>query len=263
MKLMWLDPKSIKVPEIRVTAQFDDELLAQFKDSLDAIGQIAPIIVYQVGEDHVLCDGKHRLDEALAKGSTKIQAVVIPGDMVDVLTRNIVVDQLRGKTSVTEMVKVIKVLSQDYGLDPDQIASKTYKNRDYVEKLIKIAQASPVVLEAVDRGVIGIGIAYELSRLPHPIQQEEVIAKHQVYNYSVKDVKDLVEQTLEFMRAPEEKLPPATLGKPPAPRVYKCEGCKNDTDPRYLRPVMLCPDCFGVVWKLAQASPPEPEGNGE
>ena len=64
MKLKKVDPGTIKVPEVRVTAQFDDELLTQFKDSLDAIGQIAPIIVYQVGEELVLCDGLHRLDEA-------------------------------------------------------------------------------------------------------------------------------------------------------------------------------------------------------
>ncbi|MBA7563517.1 hypothetical protein ES708_05176 [subsurface metagenome] len=118
MKLRRVDPRTIEWPEVRVTAQFDEELYRQFKESIKAVGQIAPIICYQVDEKLVGCDGKHRCDEALAAGGQTVDVVVIPGDMVDVLTKNIFLDHLRGKTPVSQMVRVIGTLYADYNLDP-------------------------------------------------------------------------------------------------------------------------------------------------
>lgn len=252
MKLRRVDPQSIKVPEVRVRAQFDEELFKQFRESIIEVGQIAPPIVYQVGEELVLCDGEHRLTEAKQNGQQMIEVIVIPGDMVDVLTKNIFLDHLRGKTPVSEMVKVVKVLNQDYKLDPDQIKEKTGLTRDYIEKLIKISTASPVVGQALDEGVIGVGHAFELSRLPSQIQQEEMIAKLQIYRFPIKELHEFIDQVLAQMEVDKTEAPPGVdRGKRP-PAVYKCEGCQEETEPRYLRPVMVCPDCFGVVWKLGK-----------
>jgi len=66
MKLRKVDPKSIKVPEVRVTAQFDEDLYEQFKSSIKEVGQITPPICYEVDRELILCDGLHRLQEAIA-----------------------------------------------------------------------------------------------------------------------------------------------------------------------------------------------------
>jgi ParB-like chromosome segregation protein Spo0J/DNA-directed RNA polymerase subunit RPC12/RpoP len=259
MKLRRVDPHSIKVPEIRVRAQFDEELFKQFRESIIEVGQIAPPIVYQVGEELVLCDGEHRLQEAKNNGQTSIEVVVIPGDMVDVLTKNIFLDHLRGKTPASQMVKVIKVLYQDYNLDPDQIKEKTGLTRDYIEKLIKISQASPTVQEALDQGVIGVGHAFELSRLPYPIQQEEIIAKHQVWRFTVLELRGQIDAVLKAMKEIAEEGPPRAVTEPRPIAKYHCEGCREEVEPRYLKPVMVCPDCFGRLWRLAKASKTAPE----
>ena len=256
MKLRKIDPITIKVPEIRVTAQFDEELYQQFKDSIAAVGQIAPVICYQVGGELVLCDGMHRLQEAIAAGESTVDVVVIPGDMIDVLTKNIFLDHLRGKTPVSQMVMVIKTLYQEYNLDPDQIKEKTGLTRNYIEKLIRISEASPVVLGALDQGVIGIGHAFELSRLPYPIQQEEVIAKHQVWRFTVQELHEQVDGVLKALEIIRTAPPVPTANEPRPPAQYACEGCHNTIEPRYLRPVMLCPNCFGEVWRLAKAQEP-------
>ncbi len=200
MKLRTVDPKSIKVPEIRVRAVFDEETLKVFQETIKAVGQIAPIICFEVGEDIVLSDGGHRLDEAIANGESGIKVVILPGDMIDVMTKNIMLDHARGKTPVSDMVKVIKSLTQDYNLDSDQISEKTGMPRAYIEKLWKIAEASPVVQQALDEGWLGVGAAFEIARLPHPIQQEEFIAKQQVYKFKVPDIKELVDATLVEMQ---------------------------------------------------------------
>jgi len=259
VKLLRVKPKSIKIPELRVRAQFDQEILRQFQSSIKEAGIIAPIIVCKVGEDLVLVDGEHRLAEAIAQGLPTVDAVVFEGDMTDVLTKNLFLDHMRGKTPVSDMVKVISSLYSDYNLDPDQIKEKTGLTRDYIERLIKIGQASPVVQQALDQGVIGVGHAFELSRLPYPVQQEEVIAKHQVWRFSVKELHEQVDAVLGAMKEIAEA-PPATTetGKRPTP-IYHCEGCKQEAEPRYLRPVMLCPECFGRVWRLAQAAEPAKE----
>lgn len=253
MKLRNIDPHSIKVPEVRVTAQFDEELYQQFKDSIAAVGSVAPPICYEVKGELVLCDGLHRLQEAIANGEPTVSVVVIPGDMVDVLTKNIFLDHLRGKTPVRQMVTVIKTLHQEYNLDSDQIKEKTGLTRDYIEKLVRISEASPVVLGALDRGTIGMGIAVELSRLPYAIIQEEIIAKHEHYEMTVAGIKDLVNKTLEELEIIKRAPPVVPPSEPRKPPEYACEGCKQIIEPRYLRPVMLCPNCFGEVWRLGKA----------
>lgn len=252
MKLHKVKPSDLVIPKVRVTAQFDEELYQQFRNSIKAVGQITPPIVYKVGEDLVLCDGLHRVKEALDSGESTIDVVVIPGDMVDVLTKNIFLDHLRGKTSVSQMVRVIGALSQEYNLDPDQIKEKTGLTRDYIEKLIKISQASPVVQEALDQQWIGVGAAFEISRLPYAIQQEEVIAKQRVYGFKVADIKGLVDKTLEELKLIAAAGPPVVVTEPRPIATYHCEGCQQGVEPRYLRPVMLCPNCFGEVWRLGK-----------
>jgi len=252
VKLVKVKPGQIKIPELRVRARFDEEIWQQFQNSIKEAGIISPVIVCKVGEDLVLVDGEHRLQEAIAQGIPTVDAVVFEGDMVDVLTKNLFLDHTRGKTPVSEMIKVIGALYTEYGLDSDQIKEKTGLTRDYIEKLVKISLASPSVQQALDDGIIGVGHAFQLCRLPYAIMQEEVIAKHQVYRYKVAELKEMVDLALGSLEQIAETPQPTGDKEPrPAP-IYHCEGCKNEVEPRYLRPVMLCPDCFGEVWRLAQ-----------
>jgi len=247
-----VDPRKIVVPETRVTAQFDEELYEQFKTSLKEVGQMAPPIVYKVGDDLVLSDGLHRVQEAIENGVAAIDVAVLEGTMIDVLTTNVFVDHLRGKTPVSQMVKVIKTLSTEFNLDVEQIQEKTGLTRNYIEKLILISGASLVVQDALDQGIIGVGHAFQLSRLPFAIQQEELIAKHQVYRLSVKELEGFISSVLREMEGMAEAPAEAAPGEPrPAPG-YHCEGCKEEIEPRFLRPVMLCPNCFGSVYRLGK-----------
>jgi hypothetical protein len=253
MELRKVDPRSIAEPEVRVTAQFDEELYEEFKKSLKEVGPIAPPIVYEVEGQLVLCDGLHRLQEAITNGMTEIDVVVIPGDMIDVLTKNIFLDHLRGKTPVSQMVKVIGALYQEYHLDPDKIKERTGLTRRYIEDLIKISEASPELLVQLDAGVIGVGHAREIARLPMRIQQEEILAKQQIWRYPVAELKGLIDETLHLMQVAPTGSSAATQAAVKKPLEWRCEGCKEIVEPRYLKPVMLCPDCFGVLWKLARA----------
>jgi len=242
----------IKVPEVRVTARFDEETRQILQNSIKEVGIIAPVLVQEINEELVLVDGLHRLEDSIAAGDSPIDVAVLDGDMADLLCRNLFLDHARGKTPVSDMVKVIKALYQEYDLDPDKIKEKTGLTRDYIEKLIRISQASPSVQEALDQGIIGVGHAFEIARLPFAIQQDEVIAKHQVWRFTVKELHEMIDAVLQQIEINRTEPPAEVPGAPrPAP-VYHCEGCQDEVEPRYLRPVMLCPNCFGEVWRLAK-----------
>ena len=150
------------------------------------------------------------------------------------------------------MIKVIKKMYEDMGLDSDAIKKEVGRSRDWVEQFIQIGTASPEVVAALDSGAISQGVAFQLSRLPFHEQQEEVLNKSTVYRLTVPDVKELVEATLAMMEERKQEQPEAAPAPVPVPVVYYCEACKKETAPRYLRPIQLCPDCFGNVWRLAK-----------
>ncbi len=171
MKLRRVNPDVIKVPEVRVTARFDPEMWELFQGSIKAMGAIAPIICCEVEGDLVLVDGLHRLVEVRNNGEQKIDVAVIEGDMVDVLTKNIFLDHLRGKTPVSEMVRVIEVLWKEYKLDSEQIAARTGLQREYVEKLQLISELTPLCRKELDEGRIGVGHAAALAKIKDPGRQ--------------------------------------------------------------------------------------------
>ena len=255
MKLRKIKPSLIRVPEVRVTAQFDEQTRQLLRDSIKQTGILAPVLVQEIDGELVLVDGLHRIQDSIAAGDSPIDVAVLDGDMADLLCRNLFLDHVRGKTPASDMVRVIKELYTVHELDPDKIKERTGLTRDYIEKLIKIGTASPAVQEALDQGIIGVGHAYELARLPYAIQQEEIIAKHQVWRFSVKELHEQIDGVLQAMEA-QRTAPPIEVDKAQRPPpVYHCEGCKDEVEPRYLRPVMLCPNCFGEVWRLAKARP--------
>ncbi len=243
------------IPSTRVTAVYDEELVAQLKESMRALGVLTPIVCVKVGEEYLLVDGLHRLQELKDQGVLMVDLVYTEGDAKDNLLQNLVLNRVRGKVKASEMVAVIGALERDYGMDSEAIGKKTGFGRDYVEKYISVAKASPSVVEALNLGVIEIGHAYELSRLPSRAQQEEVMAKYQVWRWKIPELKAQVDNILTMMREVGEQRAAAAAKEKPEPPAFYCAGCETRTDPRQLRAVSLCPDCFGFVWR-AKHSPP-------
>jgi len=239
----------IQIPETRVTAVYDDELRDMLKETMRAMGMITPVVVVKTPQGYRLVDGLHRVQEKMAAGETTIDAVVYEGEEKDSLLLNLVLNRTRGKTKASEMVNVIGALFEEYKMDPDAIKAKTGLNRDYIEKLIKISRASESVRSLLDQEIIGVGAAFEISRLPAREQQDEICARTQIWRYTVKDLKGLVDETLRIMaQTPGPTGPPP----PPAPAKYRCEGCQKELEAKYHKPVTLCPDCYGVIFRHQQ-----------
>jgi len=246
MRLKRVDPKTIMVPEVRVTARFDEEKMAMFKESIKTTGQVAPIICVMVDGQFVLVDGLHRLQESLANKVAAIDVVVKDGDMVDVLTQNIFVDHLRGKTPVSEMRQVIEALYKEYSIGIEDIVKRTGLSQEYVEKLLNISELTPMCLEALDEERIGIGIAGELVKIKDPVGQEVALSYILANHWKLPQVRDYVRQVLEAIKSKVEP-PPAPPSQPP-PGV-KCGFCGEEHTPNELASILCCHSCQGIMYE--------------
>jgi len=251
MKLRRVNPDDVKVPEVRVTARFDPELWEQFQRSMKETGQIAPIIVYEVDGELVLCDGFHRLLEAKANGDKFISVVVIPGDMSDVLTKNIFLDHLRGKTPVSEMVTVIGVLWKELDLDSEKIAAKTGLTRDYVEKLQKLSELTPLIREALDDGRIGVGHASALTKVKDPLRQEMIFNQWLLYRWPVRELDEYIKEVMAIV---EEPPGPGPESKERPPIKLRCRFCGGEYDPAQVSNPTTCVICSGIMFQAIAAA---------
>ena len=87
MKLRQVPVDLIDVPKVRVTAQYDEEMLALLKDSLASMGTVNPIILGANGERYEIIDGLHRLQEARARGEKTISSVIYEGGPKEALLK--------------------------------------------------------------------------------------------------------------------------------------------------------------------------------
>jgi ParB-like chromosome segregation protein Spo0J len=251
MKLRKVPPDSIRVPEVRVTARFDPEMYEQFKSSIKEVGALAPVICIEVDNELVLVDGLHRLVEAKQAGEKTVNVAVMPGDEVDVITKNLFLDHLRGKPPVSEMVKAIEVLTKDHGLDSEAVAAKTGLTRDYIEKLQRLGELTPASLASLDEGKIGVGQAHELTRLTDPITQEAVMRQVELYGWKVADLHEHITEILRLQGLKDEVPPP---GQMPVEHKIKCFYCKRELDITEIANPNTCRECtYLLLVAIAQA----------
>ncbi len=251
MRVLRVALDKLVIPEVRVNAQYTPEELEVLRANLATEGQKQPILVVRSGESYIVTDGRHRVEQARGRGDTAIDAIVREGDEKSALLENLTQNHMRGKIRATDLVRVIGELTQRHGMDSDAIRAATGWTRDYIERLQRISDAAPDLKQALDAGAIGVGVAYELSRLPRHEQQVEVCTRNPIHTWTVAFAKDQVDAVLAAMEqvsaAPQRQAAAA-------PPVYKCSTCQCETDPRLLNQVQLCPQCMGAAYERGQAT---------
>jgi len=251
VKLRMVDPKTIKVPEVRVTARMDEETSQQFDESVKAIGIDEPLKCFEVEGELYLSDGLHRLAAALREKMDRVPVTVRPGTMVDVLANNLMAGHLRGKHPVSEMRRSIEALYKEFNIGIEDIQQKTGLTRDYIERLLLISELTPMLLEAVDEGRIGVGLAYALTRIKDPVRQEVTFNMILSNGWRGKRALEFVDEVLRSMALPVEEQPP------PPPREVpgvKCQFCGEVHPPTELVSVVCCHPCqLTMLTAIAQA----------
>ncbi len=244
MKLRNVKPELIKIPEVRVTSYFSEELYNEFKASVAQSGILEPLVCIEVGEELFLIDGLHRLIEAKRNGDATVPVVVMPGEEADVYTKNLFLNVLRGKQKVQEMRQVIEHLFKTYKLDSRQIAEKTGLSMRFIDDLLLISSLPPEICQAFDAEQLEKGKALALAKLPDAELQLRVFYQIDGRRMTVDMVNQIVAGVLTNIEVPappgppQEPLPPAKLG---------CGACRREFLPDELKAVFLCPDCESIL----------------
>lgn len=246
-RLAWIKTVDIKIPDIRVTSVWEPEMLTMFKASIKAMGIVDKPILIEEGTDLWLVDGLHRLQEAQLASESRIQVVIFPGTLKDVYLKNLALNRLHGKTKVSEMVLVVKKLEQDFKMSMEEISQQTGLKRDYVEKMMILGRVIDEVLRDLDAERIGVGHAAELARVEDKDVQERLLKQCKQYDLTVKDLKDIVDQTLQILDERKDK-PLGTAGPMPLPpSMVKCAFCDLDREVHKVKGFNVCQWCFSIA----------------
>ncbi len=244
MKLRNVRPQDIEVPEVRVTAHWEQDLFGMFRESMKEVGMLEPPLCMEVDGRLTLVDGLHRLEEAIAQGLKLIPVVVVEGSPDDLYFYNLAQSRLRGKVKASNMVQVIFHLWKERGIDIDEIRRRTGFSQDYVEKLLTIGEASPEVRQALDEEEIGVGVAYAISRCQDMDLQNNVLAQWRLFRWTVPETEQFIRDVYRAKEEAEELRPAVAV---PVPRTVVCYYCGETHDLAHIANPSICPTCSGLL----------------
>lgn len=217
-----VDPRTLVIPDERVDSIMTEELAEQFIGSIRDSGIIVPIVCIRLDDRMHVVDGKHRVLAAIDADIPSVEIVYRDGDAVDLDLHNIQTSQLQGKPKPIDVVRALQRVNQVHGLNIEEIVKRTGYSRDYVERYLTLAQAPEWLLDALGDGVIRVGHASELVRLPHELQVSEMFTITVTNKLTVTQLRGQISGVLSAMQVPLAE--PEEIGPLP-PAMMACAGC--------------------------------------
>jgi len=120
----------VKVPESYVKSRYNEKKLELLKKSIQAQGQIEPIVVCYSDGDYYLVDGLHRLLALRELGCKIVKAIIYDcRDLNDALLMNLIANYVKCPCDPISFLKVAKTLLDKFG--PTNIARWTGQSDRY------------------------------------------------------------------------------------------------------------------------------------
>ena len=251
MRTRSVNPRKIFVPDVRMTSEMDAEEYRELVDSIRAQGILTPIRATLEGDKLVLVDGLNRLHAAIELGLARVPVVLDEGDLAKNLVQNVVTNRMRGRSRPGELVAVVKALQDELGLEPDEIEERIGLSRGYLRSLLRIAQGSPELLEAVGARRIPLGVAVEISRVPGFADQGAVLAICEQGKFTVADAARAVDLYVANLARPAEER--KAVEDLPLGKVH-CNVGQHWVEPWDTAAPIVCKSCWGALLTLWGAS---------
>ena len=252
IKFRHLAPSAIQVPEVRVTSIWTDEEYQEFQSTIETNGIGVPLKCIKEGETYWLIDGLHRLDEAKRLGIKKVPVAYTEGALIDAMLKNLYLNRMRGRTPASDEIKLIKYLMDNHGMTVADIAKKTGMNYKRIDQRLQMGTASPYVLTALEIEKIGVGVAYQLSRIPDKDAQTMVLTQilQRITPYREDDVRDIVDDILEYVAEKEQSQDP--YQPVIAVRTLACYLCGEQFEAKDMIGLNVCAPCYGIAKDFIQ-----------
>lgn len=265
-RLEYINPAKLEIPKVRITSVFDQDVHEMFADDIKKQGVDQALLIAKDGEHLWVVDGKNRREQALLNGTPKVPCLVREMSFVDALLRNLVLNRMRGKTKASEEVLVIKELMKTPGYGVEKITEKTGYKRDRVEMLMQISGVDEEVWKALDNDEIKVCHAFEISRLVERSTQLRILRVVQQYKMVCKELKGVVDETLNIIAAREEEKTGQPMVQPPRIPTAECSICHGVFPVKELASVILCRNCYSVAvlsWEEAKKEYVKEKGETE
>lgn len=153
---------------------FDEKKLAELAQSIRKNGVIQPVVLRPKGDRFVLVAGERRLRASKLADKVLIPAVIRElSDSVDIIELQLIENIQKEDVSYMEEAYGLQKLRDKGSLDVKEIARRIGKSEAYVYYAIRLTTMSPTARDLCEKGWIGRGAAFEISKLKDEDQQTQ------------------------------------------------------------------------------------------
>ena len=187
-------PVTAIVPNAKQPRQaFDDEGLAELKESLREVGLLQPIVVRELGADkYELVMGERRWRAAQALGQETIAAIV-RDTRDDAMLRDALLENIhRVDLNPLEEAAAYQQLLEEFGVTHDELAQRIGRSRPQISNTIRLLNLPAPVQRRVAAGVLSAGHARALLGLEEAEAQEALAHRIVAEGMSVRATEESV-----------------------------------------------------------------------
>ncbi|MBF0234707.1 MAG: ParB N-terminal domain-containing protein [Desulfamplus sp.] len=189
-------------------------VIEKMKASLQAKGQLTPVMVVESDNILILVDGFKRYNASMALGRKEINAVVVESDLTRAKAMIYTMNRASGFTVIQEG-HLCRALVEKDGLTQNEAAVLLDRHKSWVSRRIDlIRRLNPGVVSDIELELIPPGSGVSLARLPFNNQADfsAIIQTHKLSSESIQRLVDMWCKAHEpeikqfIMQSPQEAL---------------------------------------------------------
>lgn len=219
------DPELKYIPLVDIIADpnqprryFDEHQMKELFESVKELGVKQPILVRPHGEHYMIVAGERRWRAAKGVMVHFPYRDSIPA-MVEILTNQealeiqITENLQRAEVKPMEEAVVFKSLIDHHNMTIEELALRVGKSQKFVAQRLNLNNLIPDFQEMLDRGICGIGEAYEIARVSKELQEallhDRTTDYHGDNKFDWRDKNNFELGNLYFIQNKQNSLSPA------------------------------------------------------
>ncbi len=175
---------------------FREDEIQQLAESINENGQIAPIVVREIGDKYELIVGERRWRASQLLQKETINAIIIEADDKTSAVLSIVENVQREDLNSMEEAESLLRLIDEFKMSHEDIAKYICKSRAHVSNLIRLNDLCDFVKDQLRLGKISMGHARAVITLS-PEEQTRIIKISMSKNMSVRAIERVINSGTE------------------------------------------------------------------
>lgn len=187
-----IDINKIEPNRLQPRKQFEENALEELAESIKQYGVIQPVVVKAVEDYYELIAGERRWRASKIAGIKKIPAIIKEYDSEKIFEIALVENLQREDLNPMEEAAGYKKISEDFGLNQEEIAKRVGKSRSAVANAMRLLNLDERVQNFVKEGKISSGHARALLAVEDKDMQFEMAERIIEDDLSVRNTEAMV-----------------------------------------------------------------------